>query len=64
MLHFYNPWKRQKTCGLLKFTGATEMEHWREMSSRILFHFLKYLLLKQAQDCAYNMVSDRFVNSY
>ena len=32
MLHFCNPWKRQKTKGFLTFSGGIEMEHWAKMS--------------------------------
>ena len=28
MLHFYTPWKRQKTIGFLTFSGGIEMWHW------------------------------------
>ena len=28
MFHFYTPWKRQKTKGLLTFSGGIEMELW------------------------------------
>ena len=31
MLHSYNPWKRYKTPGFLKFSGGVEMEYWLEM---------------------------------
>ena len=31
MLHFYTPWKRQKTKGLLTFSEGIEMEHWAKM---------------------------------
>ena len=30
MSHFYTPGKRHKTKGFLKFSGGTEMGHWRE----------------------------------
>ena len=32
MFYFYNPWKRQKTYGVLKFLGSIEMEHWAKMA--------------------------------
>ena len=28
MLHFYTPWKHQKTGGFLIFTGGIEVERW------------------------------------
>ena len=31
MFHFYTPWKRHETKGLLAFSGVIEMEHWAEM---------------------------------
>ena len=31
MLHFYTPWKCQKTKGFLTFSGGVEMEHWPNM---------------------------------
>ena len=32
MLHFYNPWKCQKTIGFLMFSGGMEMWYWTKMS--------------------------------
>ena len=31
MLHFYTPWKCQKTFEFLTFSGGIEMEHWAKM---------------------------------
>ena len=31
MLHFYTPWKRQKTFGLVMFSEDTEMKYWTKM---------------------------------
>ena len=31
VLHFYTPWKRQKTKGFLTFSGGAEMWHWTKM---------------------------------
>ena len=31
MLHFYTPWKHQKTSGFLMSSRVTEMEHWVAM---------------------------------
>ena len=31
VLHFYTPWKRQKTKGFLTFSGGKEMWHWTKM---------------------------------
>ena len=31
MLHFFIPWKRQKTFGFLIFSRGLEMEHWDKM---------------------------------
>ena len=31
MLHFYTPWKRQKTFGFLPFLVGIEMEYWTKM---------------------------------
>ena len=31
MLHFYTPWKRQKTIGFLTFSGGIEMWHWTKI---------------------------------
>ena len=28
MLHFYTPWKRQKTFDFLMFSGGIEIGHW------------------------------------
>ena len=28
VLHFYTPWKRQKTAGFLMFLGGIEMKYW------------------------------------
>ena len=37
MLHFYTPWKRQKTKRLLIFLGGIEMKHWANMGYRNIF---------------------------
>ena len=31
VLHFYTPWKRQKTFGFLTFSWGMEMWHWTKM---------------------------------
>ena len=31
MSYFHNPWKRQKTIGLLTFSAGIEMWHWTKM---------------------------------
>ena len=31
MLHFYIPWKHQKTKSLLIFSGGIEVKHWLKM---------------------------------
>ena len=36
MFHFYTPWKRQKTSGILTFSGGIELEHWFKMDLRRL----------------------------
>ena len=41
MFHFYNPWKRQKTYGFLKFSGGIEMEHWTKMRYGVLHYIPK-----------------------
>ena len=31
MIHFYTPWKRQKTSDFLTFSGGVKIEHWAKM---------------------------------
>ena len=31
VLHFYIPWKSQKTKGFLMFSGGIDMDHWAKM---------------------------------
>ena len=36
MIHFYTPWKCQKTSGFLAFSGGIEIDHWPEMSELVV----------------------------
>ena len=40
MSHFYTPWKRQKTCGFLTFSGGIEMWHWTKIGLFITWNLL------------------------
>ena len=31
IIHFYTPWKREKTTSFLLFSDGIEMEHWLKM---------------------------------
>ena len=51
MVHFYTPWKRQKSFGFLTFSGGIEMEYCtkmgqkeREKQIKICYMEMKYWL--------------------
>ena len=40
MLHFYTPWKHQKTSGFLMSSRVTEMEHWVAMDHCLIIAWI------------------------
>ena len=43
IVHFYTPWKCQKTFGFLTISGGIEMKHWtKHILLNILLHFFYF----------------------
>ena len=56
MLHFYTPWKRQKTRGFLTLSGGMEIEHWLIMGQRLVID------LKQECESQFSSMIKNFIH--